>query len=228
VDETEARSVDELIAEAEAVANERVPLGQFVASLDWSLPGIARSGGAYASQSTGLIQDVLDGAGMRGGSFDAAAVRALASAAAVAAREGDRPESVATVHGLLVSGGLLPPGPAPEPRPKTVIRPGGAPGRTPASSRAEPTPSEALDPALDPEIARITQRIAPRSTASQTVSLLGLGWAIALSLVGGVLIGLWLDGRFGTSPILTMVGLVIGLAGAFLAGRQLVEQSRAR
>jgi F0F1-type ATP synthase assembly protein I len=60
------------------------------------------------------------------------------------------------------------------------------------------------------------------------VSLLGLGWAIALSLVGGVLIGLWLDGRFGTSPILTIVGLIIGLAGAFLAGRQLVEQSRAR
>lgn len=41
--------------------------------------------------------------------------------------------------------------------------------------------------------------------------LLGIGWFVALCLLGGVLGGLWLDDRLETSPLLTMIGLAGGL-----------------
>ena len=44
--------------------------------------------------------------------------------------------------------------------------------------------------------------------------LLGIGWFVALCLLGGVFGGLWLDGRLGTSPLMTMIGLGGGLAVA--------------
>ena len=43
-----------------------------------------------------------------------------------------------------------------------------------------------------------------------------MGFFISGSIVLGVMGGLWLDGRFGTNPILTLVGLFLGLAIAFL------------
>ncbi len=46
--------------------------------------------------------------------------------------------------------------------------------------------------------------------------LVGVGFFISGSIVLGVMGGLWLDGRFGTNPILTLVGLFLGLAIAFL------------
>jgi len=46
--------------------------------------------------------------------------------------------------------------------------------------------------------------------------LVGVGFFISGSIVLGVLGGLWLDGRLGTNPVLTLVGLFIGLAIAFL------------
>ena len=45
--------------------------------------------------------------------------------------------------------------------------------------------------------------------------LMGAGWYVALSIAGGTGGGFWLDGRFDTSPVLTLVGLVIGIAVAF-------------
>jgi F0F1-type ATP synthase assembly protein I len=44
---------------------------------------------------------------------------------------------------------------------------------------------------------------------------IGVGWFIGISIVGGVLGGLWLDGKFGTSPILVIAGLILGLVVAF-------------
>ena len=41
--------------------------------------------------------------------------------------------------------------------------------------------------------------------------LLGIGWFVALCLLGGVFGGLWLDGRLGTSPLMAMIGLGGGL-----------------
>ena len=141
----------------------------------------------------------------------------------MAGREGHQPEAVARVHNLLVSAGLVPPGPPPEPRPKTILYApryhGGAPVRD-----EDPVPT---DPALDPEIARAAARLAPRRSTYQSLGLLGLGWAVAICLVAGVLGGLWLDGRFGTSPLLTGVGTVVGLLLAYAAFREMLRQSRA-
>ena len=46
--------------------------------------------------------------------------------------------------------------------------------------------------------------------------LLGVGFFIGGAIVLGVLGGLWLDDRLGTRPVLTLVGLFIGLAIAFI------------
>lgn len=43
---------------------------------------------------------------------------------------------------------------------------------------------------------------------------LGVTWAVAV--VGGLFLGRWLDQRFGTGYILTVVGLVGGMAVALL------------
>ncbi len=41
--------------------------------------------------------------------------------------------------------------------------------------------------------------------------LIGVGWFIGISILLGVLGGLWLDSKFGTKPLFVMVGLVFGL-----------------
>lgn len=52
----------------------------------------------------------------------------------------------------------------------------------------------------------------------------GMGWAIAISIVLGVIAGNWLDGRTATHPLFLLLGLVIGLAlGLYSAGRMLVR-----
>lgn len=49
-----------------------------------------------------------------------------------------------------------------------------------------------------------------------------LGYTLALSLVGGVLLGHWLDGRLDTGPWLLVVGLVLGITlSSFAVVRQL-------
>ena len=90
--------------------------------------------------------------------------------------------------------------------------------------KEEPTP---IDPALDPEIARAAARVAPPRGAYQSLGLLGLGWAVVICLIAGFLGGVWLDGRFGTSPLLTGVGTVLGLLLAYLVFREMLRQSRA-
>ena len=47
-----------------------------------------------------------------------------------------------------------------------------------------------------------------------TVRLLGIGWFVALCIVGGVIGGHLLDGVLGTGPALLLVGLGLGLAVA--------------
>jgi F0F1-type ATP synthase assembly protein I len=56
--------------------------------------------------------------------------------------------------------------------------------------------------------------------------LIGVGWFLALALVGGPGLGYWVDGQLGTTPVFTLVGLfaglIIGLVGAY---RMLVAAS---
>jgi ATP synthase protein I len=49
-----------------------------------------------------------------------------------------------------------------------------------------------------------------------------LGYTLALPLVGGVLLGRWLDGRLDTGPWLLVIGLVLGIVvSSFAVVRQL-------
>ena len=45
--------------------------------------------------------------------------------------------------------------------------------------------------------------------------VVGLGWYLALCIAGGAAGGFWLDGRFGTKPLLTLVGLLLGIVLGF-------------
>lgn len=45
--------------------------------------------------------------------------------------------------------------------------------------------------------------------------LVGVGFFIGGSIVGGVLAGLWLDRQFNTEPILVIAGLLLGITVAF-------------
>ncbi len=45
--------------------------------------------------------------------------------------------------------------------------------------------------------------------------LIGVGWYVAFCIVGGVLGGIWLDGKFNTGHILAIVGLIVGIVLAF-------------
>ena len=50
------------------------------------------------------------------------------------------------------------------------------------------------------------------------VRLLGLGWYVAVCIVLGVLGGVWLDDRFGVTPLFTLLGVGFGLIVAAWGG----------
>ena len=53
-------------------------------------------------------------------------------------------------------------------------------------------------------------------------SLIGVGFSLAFWIGGGAYLGHYLDGRFGTEPVLTLVLLFLGLAlGCYDAYRRL-------
>jgi len=59
-------------------------------------------------------------------------------------------------------------------------------------------------------------------------SLLGIGWYIALCLVGGVLVGVWLDSKCGSGVIFTFVfltiGLIVALIGTYGIARSIIKE----
>lgn len=52
--------------------------------------------------------------------------------------------------------------------------------------------------------------------------LAGVGFYIGGSIVLGVFLGLWLDDRFKTRPILAIIGLILGVINAFYGVYRLV------
>jgi ATP synthase protein I len=52
--------------------------------------------------------------------------------------------------------------------------------------------------------------------------LIGVGFFIGGCILGGVVAGLWLDSRFGTEPILVIVGLLLGIVVAFYGVYQML------
>lgn len=45
--------------------------------------------------------------------------------------------------------------------------------------------------------------------------LMGMGWYVGICIVLGVLGGRWLDNKLHTSPLLVIVGLLLGIIIAF-------------
>ncbi len=56
------------------------------------------------------------------------------------------------------------------------------------------------------------------------VKLLGIGWYFAMSIVGGIVGGLLLDGWLNTRPLFTLLGLFAGLLLASFGGYILLMQ----
>ena len=46
--------------------------------------------------------------------------------------------------------------------------------------------------------------------------LIGLGWLVALSIVGGIMLGVWIDSELGSSPLFMLIGLALGIGVAAL------------
>ncbi|MCL2149585.1 MAG: AtpZ/AtpI family protein [Dehalococcoidia bacterium] len=57
--------------------------------------------------------------------------------------------------------------------------------------------------------------------------VVGIGWYMALAILGGILGGLWLDGKLETEPVFLIVGILSGLVvagyGAYQAFRPIVN-----
>ncbi len=47
------------------------------------------------------------------------------------------------------------------------------------------------------------------------IRFLGVGFFILACILGGILLGHWLDDRLNTTPILLLAGLLLGLVAAF-------------
>jgi F0F1-type ATP synthase assembly protein I len=59
---------------------------------------------------------------------------------------------------------------------------------------------------------------------ANALALTGIGWFFATAIFLGVLTGYWLDRMTGLSPVLTMVGMIIGLAVALVGGFRMLQQ----
>jgi F0F1-type ATP synthase assembly protein I len=55
-----------------------------------------------------------------------------------------------------------------------------------------------------------------------TARLIGIGWYFALCIVIGVVGGVLLDEVAGTTPLLTLLGLLLGLLTAFYGGYRML------
>jgi F0F1-type ATP synthase assembly protein I len=48
------------------------------------------------------------------------------------------------------------------------------------------------------------------------LSLMGMGFYIAIAIIAGILGGHWLDGKMNTNPLWLIIGLILGIAVAVL------------
>ncbi len=64
---------------------------------------------------------------------------------------------------------------------------------------------------------------------SPAFALVGLGFSLAFWIGGGAILGRWLDGKYGTEPVITvallLLGLAIGLYDAYRRLRELVASN---
>lgn len=58
-----------------------------------------------------------------------------------------------------------------------------------------------------------------------TLSASSVGLELGISVLIGLLFGMWLDGRWGTGPWLMLVGLALGLVAGFRAVLRAVQRA---
>ena len=54
-----------------------------------------------------------------------------------------------------------------------------------------------------------------KGTLAIVLQLLGVGWYVAICIIGGLFGGLWLDRKLDVLPVFTLVGVVLGTGMAF-------------
>lgn len=104
---------------------------------------------------------------------------------------------------------------------------------TPDSDKEEPrlpeVPELPKPPEVqEPDISLPGESPKPSTPANRGMRAMALASSIGLSLVIppmlGYFAGRWLDGRFGTDPILSMVGLIVGIVLGFVEMVQILAQ----
>ena len=90
----------------------------------------------------------------------------------------------------------------------------------------EPRRTGAPQPPTDAE--RRTSAESERGTGTSVATYAGLGLQLALSIVLFLFLGQWLDGKLGTYPWLTMLGVFVGAGAAFygMYRRLMADQRR--
>ena len=57
----------------------------------------------------------------------------------------------------------------------------------------------------------------------RVVQFLILGWYVGFCIVGGIAVGVIGDAKMGTGPVLTVVGLIVGIVLAFFGLYRMVR-----
>jgi ATP synthase protein I len=89
---------------------------------------------------------------------------------------------------------------------------------------------EALD--NDSENGESSRSSAERANSGLPATLMllgrvgGIGWFVATSIALGAYGGYWLDRQFDTAPVLTLLGLVLGVLTAFVGMIRLLSAIR--
>ncbi|MBM4417200.1 MAG: AtpZ/AtpI family protein [Chloroflexi bacterium] len=201
--------LDTLLIDAEELRDGRRSLREFLVNLDWGLSRARLVGGDYAPQIADMVDDVLEDLLAEVTELPAGKGQVLVEVMLLAARQGNRPETVRVAHERLVASGLRRRA-VPSPRPRTAYQLAAAPRprARPASARHASTSVTSSEGVL------------------AGMRVLGMGWAVVLSLVLGIVGGVWVDGQLGTSPLATLGGLAFGAYTAFRTARSMIEETR--
>jgi len=54
-----------------------------------------------------------------------------------------------------------------------------------------------------------------KGTLAIVLQLVGVGWYVAICIIGGLFGGLWLDRKLDVLPVFTLTGIVLGTVLAF-------------
>ncbi len=61
-----------------------------------------------------------------------------------------------------------------------------------------------------------------RGSLAIVLQLVGVGWYVAVCIVGGLGVGLWLDRKLDMVPVFTLAGILLGTVVAFYGIYKLV------